>query len=287
LGRWLSIGFLLYAQAAHAFTASPAAFRLEDKKAGNILIGAEDAVIEAGETYRTILLLWGHLDVYGSTDEVLVLSGHVVFHEGAELKKSLVVMGGSYETLPGSSVKNENIIFHAPGPLWRLLLSGVSLLRENFSGIAFVAFTAIGCLLLWLFAYVLFRAFPNLRRKTAGTLWTEWPKNLLVGIFGALLVPMLFALLLISIFGIVLLPLYFLLLFLGGFISYSVAACWTGHRLLPAKKADQTRALSLFVGIIALQFFWMANVWWALILLLLFWTLAWGALLRSVRSLWQ
>ncbi|MGE3260513.1 MAG: hypothetical protein AB7K68_01930 [Bacteriovoracia bacterium] len=287
ISRGVLLGLLFFSASAQALTVSPSALRLEDKKAGNVLLGAEDAVIEAGEVYRTVLLLWGHLDIYGNADEVLVLSGHVVFHEGSKLNKSLVVMGGSYETLPGATIKNENVIFHAPGPLWRLLQSGATLWRDNFNGIALAAGMAVYCFLLWLFAYVLFRAFPKLRKATAGRLWAEWPQNLLVGALGALAVPMLFTLLLISIFGIVLLPLYFLLLFFAGVIAYAAAAFWAGHRILPSRRAEEMRGLSLLLGILALQFFWMASAWWTVLPVLFLWTLAWGALLRSLRAAWK
>src|SRR5476651_2033173 len=93
---------------ADALTTSDQAFRLEDSKEGNVVLGAEHAALEHGEFRKTILLLWGNLDIFGEVDEVVVLSGHVVFHDGSKLNKSLTVMGGSFESQPGAQVAAEN-----------------------------------------------------------------------------------------------------------------------------------------------------------------------------------
>ncbi|MGZ3695725.1 MAG: hypothetical protein ACXWQO_16620 [Bdellovibrionota bacterium] len=283
----MGLALLLQASPAFALKTSPSALRFEDRKAGNVLLGGEEAVLEAGEVYRTVLLLWGRLDVYGSADEVLVLSGHVVFHEGSKLTKSLVVMGGSYETLPGAEVANESVIFRSPGPLWRMLSAGVDLWRNNFSGILLAISSGIFCLFLWCFAYLLFRVFPRLSNITSDRFISDWAKNLCVGIAGAFAVPALFALLVISIFGMVLLPLYLLLLFAAGLVSYCFAVFWVGHRLLPPKKNASMRPLSLLIGVIALQLFWVSGVWWGFMPVLFLWTLGWGALIRGTRASWK
>lgn len=272
---------------AHALKTSSSALRLEDRKAGNLLLGAQQAVIEPGETYRTVMLVWGRLDVFGTADEVLVLSGHVVFHPGAKLSKSLVVMGGSYETLPGSEVTNDNVVFRTPGPWWRALQSALSMWRENFSWIVFLLASLLYVLFFWAFAYILFRAFPGLHTALVLPFWREWPKNLLVGGIGALVVPVLFSLLVISLFGIVLLPLYFLLLGFSGIVAYATAVVWVGHRILPARRAGEVRGWSVLFGILAFHVLWWAGIWWATLPALFLWLVGWGALLRSLRALWR
>lgn len=279
--------FAFFCSPALALKSSPSALRLEDKKSGHVLLGADAAEIEAGEIYRTVVLIWGKLDIYGQVDDVLVLSGHVVFHEGAKLNKSLIMMDGSYEAKPGAALNYENLTFRAPGPFWRMLRSLAMVWRENVNWIVFLLYSLLTSLLLWGMGYLLFAAMPRLRQATVGKLWAEWPRNLFVGLLGSLLVPMLFALLLISIFGILLLPLYFLFLFAAGTIAYLAAACWAGHRIWPAQEPGKLRGLSLLVGILAFQLFWATNVWWAVLPLFFLWTLGWGALLRGLRTLWR
>lgn len=272
---------------AHALKTSASALRLEDHKSGNLLLGAQEAVIEPGEVYHTVLLTWGRLDVFGSADEVLVLSGHVVFHPGAKLSKSLVVMGGSYETLPGSEVTNENVVFRTPGPWWRAFQAGVNIWRENFSWIIFLLASLVFILLFWAFAYILFRAFPGLHTALVVPLWQEWPKNLLVGLISGLAVPVLFALLIISLFGIVLLPFYFLLLGFAGVLAYATAVVWAGHRILPALRPGRVRGFSVLIGICAFHLLWWSGVWWSTLPVLFLWLIGWGALVRSLRALWR
>jgi hypothetical protein len=272
---------------AQALKTSASALRLEDRKSGNLLLGAQAAVIEPGEVYHTVLLAWGRLDVFGTADEVLVLSGHVVFHPGAKLGKSLVVMGGSYETLPGSAVTNENVVFRAPGPWWRAFQAAVNLWRENFRGVVFFAASFFFLIFFWACTYLLFRAFPGLRQALVLPFWRDWPKNLLAGGIGALVVPVLLSLLIISIFGIVLLPFYLLALALASVVAYAAAVVWAGHRILPARRPGEVRGWSVLIGIVAFHVLWWAGIWWATLPVLFLWMIGWGALLRSLRALWR
>lgn len=278
---------LIFSTGAQALTTSPSAFRLENKKNGTLLIGSGFALIESGETYRTVLLLWGKLEVDGTVEEILVLSGHVTFHQGARLTKSLTLMGGSYEIQPGAEVKNESISIRAPGVFWRLLLTAGDFWEEHFRGIVVVAFNFVWCMLLWAFSYVIFRSFPGLQKKISASLLESWPKNLIAGLVGSVAVPALFGLLVISIFGIMVLPLYLLLLLAAAVLSYAGAVGWAGHRILPPKAGKQLRGVSLLVGVVALQLFWVSGVWWAVLPALFLWTLAWGALLRGARGIWK
>ena len=278
----------LWATTASALQLSPGAFHLNDRREGNLLLGAESAQIEAGESYGTVLLLWGHLEVYGTVDEVLVLAGKVSFREGSKLNKNLVVMGGSYEASPGAGITNESITARAPGPIWRMVRSGATLWRDNFSWILALAASVFSCALLWVAGYILFLIFPGLRATLVGRLGTEWVKNLVVGMICACVAPAFGVLLVISIFGVFLLPLYFFLLFLAGLVSYLTAALWAGQRIYrgPARKG-RLSGRALLVGVVALQVLWLVGGWWGLGPICLLWTLAWGALLRSLKSLWK
>lgn len=293
--KWLSVRFFIFLWAAsflfispaHCLTTSENALRIEDKKEGNVLLGADSAVVEVGELYRTIVLVWGNLEVRGEVEEIVVLSGHVVFHDGAVLKKSLVVMGGSFETNPGAKVATDQVLFQAPGPLWRVLQSFGNLWQEHFNWVARLIGAITSSLILWLLTWGLFRIFPRLQQTLLTNFLQDWWKNLIVGILGSLLVLPLMVLLIISIFGILVLPLYFLMLFAAGILSYITACFWAGHRLLPAREGQQLRPISIFIGIVVMHFFWVVGVWWAFLPGLLLWTLAWGSLLRSLRALWR
>jgi hypothetical protein len=282
---WLIL-VLLIPFPAQALQVSSGALRIEDKKEGNLVVGAEDAQVESTDSYRTVLLLWGKLEVYGSVDELIVLSGHVHFHPGAKLSKSLVLMGGSYEAEAGASVANESIVFRNPGPAWRMVRSAGNVWRENFNWVAAVVASLFVCGILFLFGFILFRAFPALRGVLVGKIEPDWIKNLLVGFLALCIVPVFAVLMVISIFGLFLLPLFFLLLAVAGLISYCASALWVGQRMLVPKDRQQFRALSLLAGLLAFQLLWLAGSW-GMIVVFAIWTLGWGALVRSLRALWK
>lgn len=276
----------LFASPAHALTASAHSLRIEDSREGNVILGADQAVIERGELYKTVLLLWGHLEISGEVDEVVVLSGHVVFHDGAKLKKTLVVMGGSFDAEPGAQVAAESVVAQVPGPMWRLLRSAGNLWRENVDWVAKAAAAFVTCFLLWLTGWPLFALFPHLRAVTEGQLTAQWPKNLVLGFFGAVAACVVGVLLVISIIGIVLIPFYLVFLFCAGTISYLAAGLWAGHRLLPPK-GNKLNPGGFLLGLLALQFLWIVPVWWASLPVVVLWTLGWGATVRSMQRLWR
>jgi hypothetical protein len=278
--------FLLLPLPALAVTTSPQAFRLEYGKSGSLLLGAEHAELEHAEHKKTVTLLWGNLDVFGEVDDVIVLSGRVVFHDGSKLNHALTVMQGSFESEPGSDVASEKVMVQAPGPWWRMLLSFGATWRDNIGWVAKVCASLVSAVVLWLLGWGLFSLAPKLAQFTAGTMIPEWPRNLLLGVlgsFGACVVPVM---LFISVIGILLLPFYVIFLLLAGLVSYLAAALWAGHRLLPPKPGRALNPLGFLLGCLAFQFFWAVPVWWSLIPLMVLWTLAWGALLRSIKKLW-
>jgi hypothetical protein len=272
---------------ARALTVSENALRLEDSREGNVLLGAERAVLEKGEIYKTIVLLWGRLEIHGEVEEVVVLSGHVVFHEGARLSKSLVVMGGTFESQPGAKVAAENVIAQVPGPAWRILQSLANLWRENVGWVSKLLAGLVTSVLGWLLAWAIFAGFPGLQNQLEGQMFRDWGKNAVVAFLGSISAPMLFALLLISIVGILAIPFYVLVLMLAAALSYSGAALWAGHRILPPRVGERIRPAGLLLGFIAFQFLWVVPVWWASLPVLILWGLAWGALLRGLRLLWK
>ena len=204
---------------AQALTVSPHSLRIEDSKAGNVLLGADQARIERGELYKTVLLLWGNLDIYGEVEEVVVLKGHVKFHSGAKLGKSLVVMGGSFEAESGADVPAQNVVGEVPGPLWRLLVSAGNVWRENVDWATKTLGAFLSSLVFWLLGWAFFTALPSLQAATEGALGRFWGKNLAAGVFGAVAACIVPVLLVISIVGLFLLPIYILLLLFSAFFS--------------------------------------------------------------------
>jgi hypothetical protein len=278
---------LLLPREASALVASRGAFRIEDSKSGNLLLGAEHARIEQGEVYNKVVLLWGDLDISGQVKDVVVLSGHVTFEPGARLTDKLVVMGGSFTSKPGAVLSPDNVNYELPGPFWRFLRSAAGLWMANVSWLTRAAGALVSCLLLWGFGLGIFWAFPGLQAATADGLLRDGAKNFLAGLLGTLLAPVFLVLLVISLLGIALLPLYFLLAALAGLVSYLAAALWAGHRLLPRKAGKRLNAAGFFLGLLAFQFLWASGVWWAVLPVLFLWTLGWGALLRASRKLWR
>ncbi len=270
---------------AFALQTSPNALRIEDSKSGNVVLGADQAVVERGEIYKNILVLWGHLEVRGQVEEVVLLSGSVKFFPGSKLTKKLLVIGGNFEIAPDTDFSGEKVVFEAPGPFWSLLQSAGNVWRAHYEGTARALSYLGGTLLAWIFGFLLFYLFPGLQRSTEGKLWAEWPRNLLAALFGMLASPVVFALLIISILGIVMIPLYFLFLVAAFAISYAAAALWTGHRILPPKRGKKFSPLSYLLGIVVLQLLWYSGTFVGVILVLFLWTLGWGTLVRGIKSL--
>lgn len=283
---WLLLLLLCLPVPARALTVSPHSLRVEDSKAGNVLLGADQARIERGELYKTVVLVWGNLDISGEVEEVVVLSGHVKFHAGAKLTKSLVVMGGSFEAESGADVASQNVVAEAPGPLWRMLLSAGKVWRENVDWAAKALGALASCLVLWVLGWAMFSALPSLQAVTEGALAPSWARNLAAAVFGAIAACVLPVLLLISVVGVALLPLYAVLLLFAALVSYLAAALWAGHRLLPPKPGKRLHPLGFLLGLLALQFLWVAPVWWSSLPVLALWTLAWGALVRATARVW-
>src|ERR1700757_4328856 len=129
------LGLLLFllcvSQPARALTVSPHSLRIEDSREGNVLLGAEEAKVEKGELFKTILVLWGNLDVYGEVDKVIILKGHVTFHAGSKLNSSLVVMGGSFDSEAGAGVSADKVMVQLPGPAWKVLEFAGNLWKNN------------------------------------------------------------------------------------------------------------------------------------------------------------
>ena len=267
---------------AWALDASRSALRIEDRSAGNLLLGADQARIGPEERYRTVLLLWGQLEVAGEIDEMVILSGRVTFTAGSRVKESLVLMGGSFDAQPGADVDLNKLKLRSPGPLWSLLRAAGGLWRENIGWLAGLVGSLSVVAILWLLGWALFSWSPRIQGITAGRLSREWPRNFLAGLLGAVLVPAIGVLLVISILGLLLLPVYFLLLFLAGLVSYLGAALWAGQRLLPPRNGRRFSRRGLLAGLVILQLSWVIGGW-GILLVLALWMLAWGGLLRGLR----
>src|SRR5690606_1042520 len=110
-----------------------------------------------------------------------------------------VVMGGSFESLPGAQVTAESVVMKVPGPAWRILRSAGNLWREHRDWVARLLAGLLFSLLTWLSAWGLFHAFPGLQGRTEGRLGREWGMNLFAGVFGAIVACALSVLLVISI----------------------------------------------------------------------------------------
>lgn len=288
MAAFLTALILLLAPApARALSTTENALRIEDKSEGNVLLGADQAVLERGELLKTVVLLWGRLDIHGEVDEVVILSGHVTFHEGSKLNKSIVVMGGDFESKPGAGVKAESVTARDPSPLWRLLRSAGNVWRDHFTWIMKLAAAAVTVLVSWLLTWATFLGLPGLQEALVPRLVKELPQNLALGFLGGVSACVLSVVLLVSIIGIVFLPFYLLALAVAGSLAYSAAALWAGHRLLPPKPGSRLNPWGLLLGFVAFQFLWTVPVWGSSLPVLLLWTLAWGQLLRSLRLLWK
>src|SRR3954464_9759744 len=106
---------------AQALVVSPHSLKIEDSREGNVLLCADEARLERGELFKNILVLCGNLDVFGEVEQVMVLKGHVKFHAGSKLTKTLVVMGGDFEAESGADVTADKVVAQVPGPAWRFL----------------------------------------------------------------------------------------------------------------------------------------------------------------------
>jgi hypothetical protein len=283
----LAIAVLFFAASpAFALRTSENAFRIEDSKNGNLLLGAEFAEIAPGERHNNVVLLWGNLAVHGEVKQVMILSGKVVFHPESKVTGDLVVMGGSFESMPGAQIDANRITLKAPGAWWSTITFMGTLWRDHIGWVAKLFGALFLGVVLWGCGLFIFALFPNMRALTADRMGQEWGANLVAALVGMLAVPILFALLMISIIGIAALPIYFLLLGLAALVSYLAAGLWAGHRLLPPKPDAKINLMGFFLGIMILQLLWVVGGW-GIMLMFVLWTLGWGSLVRAVRALWR
>lgn len=282
-----ALAFLGGGADARALALSPNSLRIEDRENGTLVVGSERAELQAGDGYHTVLFVWGRLDVFGETDELVMLSGKVVFHPGSRVKKSLVVVGGEFEAKPGADVAGEKVVFKAASPFWSLLRTAGTLWREYYAGIVRWVGAIFLCVATWLFGMLAFAMFPGLQKITADKLGKEWGKNLFAGLLASVFVPAVLALLVISVIGIVAIPFYFLFLLAGGALAYAAAGLWAGHRMLPPKKGRRLNPLGFFLGVAAMQFFWSVTIPGAGFVAFALWLLGWGAVVRSLKGLWS
>ena len=276
--------FVSFPDSAQALKSAESSFRIEDKKNGALILGSDEASVEAGETYKSIVVLWGNLQVYGKVDELVLLSGHVTFHAGSEVTQSLVILGGGFETQNGAKVASEQVIFRAPSLFWRTVRTLAFGVRDHVSSFVKLLGMIIGYCLLWIFAFLLVLVFPKLETEVAVKTFALAPNNFFFGSIGAVLSPVLMVLLVVSILGILILPLYFLLLGLFSIASYVAACLWTGNKLLPSKVEKHRRGLSLLAGLAIFQIIWFTESFLAISCLLFVWFMAWGSLLRFLKS---
>jgi hypothetical protein len=283
----LALIFALFSTGAHALSVSPHSLKIEDTQKGVAVIYSDAAKLERGELYSLIVVLGGHLDFYGESDQVIVLNGKVDFHAGSKLNKSLVVMGGEFTSESGSDLTAEKVVVQVPGPLWKLARWAGYLWRDNVDWIARACAGLVTCFLLWLLGWPLFYFFPALQAATEGSLARQWAKNLVVALIASIGSIVTGFVLLVSIIGWIVLPFYFLLLGFAAFASYLAAALWAGHRLLPPGKGRRIHPGGFFLGLLAFQFFWAVGVSFSWLPVLVLWTLSWGALARASAKLWK
>lgn len=278
---------MVFTPKAFAVSTSDGAFRLEDSTRGSIVLGAQRAFLHEGEMWKSVVVLWGNMEVSGQVDSMVILSGKVHFNKTAKISKSLVVMGGEFDSDNGAQLSAEQISFRSPGPLWSALKSTVDIWREHYEGITKWIMAVSFCVVMWLFGLLLFLAFPKLQDLLVKKLLSEWAKNLAIGIIGSFFAPSVFIMLVISLIGWPLIPFYLLFLSLMAVVSYIVAAAWLGSRIFPSKSSKKIKASALLLGLVLMQIFWTVQVPFTSLAALFFWTLAWGSLLRAVRSLWK
>ncbi|MEI5579403.1 hypothetical protein, partial [Streptomyces brasiliscabiei] len=72
-----------------------------------------------------------------------------------------------------------------PGPVWRAVRSAAGLWHDNMDWVTTAAYGLVTSLVLWLVGLAVFAIFPALQAATEGSLSAHWPKNLVLGVLGA------------------------------------------------------------------------------------------------------
>jgi hypothetical protein len=271
---------------ANALITSENSLRIE-ANSGNLILGSERAEIESGEVYRSVILLWGNLDLRGQVKDVLVISGKVIIHEGAVVQEKVVIMGGEFLANSGASISSDQILYRTPGPVWSILQSILRAWVDNLSSILkWVAIFSLN-LFYWIFGYFLFAYSSALRGIASGRIFSQLAQNFIAAVFSSFLVPILCGLFIVSIIGILFLPFFLLFLAIILIISYWGAALYIGHRLLPAKGKQNVNPWGFALGLAIFQLVWLINIWWGNLGLLLLCFLAWGSFVRGFKLLWK
>jgi hypothetical protein len=253
----------------------------------SLLIGGEGAEIAPAEKQKSVVLVWGSLDVYGEVEDLKVISGTAVFHPGSKLTNSLVILGGSFESKGGQLIPPDKVEYRDLGFWWRMALKTVGLADHALSRYFFWIASAVFLLGAWGFGLLLFFFVPSLVGLLTGKLLQEGGKNFAAGILGTFLVPVLVGLFIFSLVGILLLPILFFAFFCLAVTSYLAAALWAGHRLIPPAKGQVLQPWGFLLGLTAFQLLWLSGVAWAWLPVWFLWFLCWGRLLRTVSLLWR
>ncbi len=279
-------GSALFPSIAQALLTAENSLRIE-ANSGNLILGSEQAEIEVGEVYESVVLLWGNLEIRGQIKEVLVVSGKVKVHETAVVKEKIVITGGEFELLPGAKVQSDQILYRSPGPVWGILSSIARKWQENLGFILQVSFFLFFQFFSFLCGAIFFRYSTTFRGILVGRIFTQWWQNFAVASLSMIFLPSIVGLFILSIVGILFLPFFFLFLLLSFLLAYWGAALWVGHRLLPPAQSGGINYWGFALGLFCLQILWSIGYWPGTLVLLLLWMLAWGSFLRAIKLLWK
>jgi hypothetical protein len=283
---YLLLGMIAPFSSANALITTENTLRIE-ANSGNLILGSEKAEIERGEVFRSVILLWGNLEIRGQVKDVLVVSGKVTIHEGAVVQEKVVIMGGEFVANSGANIQSDQILYRTPGPIWNILQSILRAWVDNLSSILkWVALISLN-LFYWVLGYFLFAYSSTLRGIASARIFSQWAPNLFAGILSSFLVPIFCGLFIVSIIGILFLPFFLLFLAITFVIAYWGAALFVGHRLLPAKGNQSINLWGFALGLAIFQTIWILDIWWGNLGMLFLCFLAWGSLARGFKLLWK
>ena len=213
------------------------------------LVVSKDITIPERAEYKNIVVLSGQVDLFGKTENLVILKGLVRIHDKGEVRQKMLVLGGTVERLPGSKIPD------SPKPSfadrwknfgenwiekWKHRIEAPDDEEESDEVIAppknhwgkvfafpfLLAIPLSILIVLFGFAMIFFTLAPKLADRSEDVLKTEPMFSLLWGAAAYLFFTPLIAVLTLSIVGIPLVPLvvFFAVLFiLAGFFSASFA----------------------------------------------------------------
>ncbi len=261
--KFLWLIFVLTFGSASLFAKNSVTETQKEPSSSSRLVVSSDALVTANEVYDTIVVVAGHLDMFGKTDTLVVVAGKASLKRGSEIRDSAVVVGGTLDQEEGALLPKDGIqgigssITDASGVAsssrWRdWVVKEWNWDNSKFDNViallGFIFKITIAAIALLVLFSLLFMA-PRFTERPQSILKSQPWKSFFLGLLASFGIIPLCVLLAITVIGILVIPFvgfFYMLAFLIGLL----AVCHLVGAIILGDNA--TRWISALVGLVAI-----------------------------------